>query len=105
MQQPVQKPLDEITVRHVAELARLNLSDQELKHDANHLSRILDYISQLNELDTTDVVPTTHAISVRNVLREDEIMTSLTTDQAIQNAPLSEDHFFKVPKVLNQESA
>ncbi len=97
--------LDPSTVRHVAQLARLNLSDDELTHYAEQLSRILKYIDQLNELDTSDVPPTAHAMPVQNVFREDQIAAAWTAERALHNAPAREDNLFKVPKVLDQESA
>jgi len=99
------QPLDEQTVRHVAELARLNLSDDELTRYAEQLSRILQYVDQLSEVDTSNVAPTAHPIPIRNVFRSDEVCETLSADRALQNAPDRQDDYFKVPKVLDQESA
>lgn len=96
----MQQPLDEKTVRHVAELARLNLSNDELTRYAEQLSRILEYVDQLSEIDTSNVEPTAHTIPIRNVFRSDEVSETLPADQALHNAPARQDDFFKVPKVL-----
>jgi len=97
--------IDEGTVRHVAGLARLRLTDEEVARFSRDLSNILRYVAQLNELDTADVPPTAHPLDVHNVLREDEIGPSVSSEQATANAPDRQDGFFKVPKVLDQEGA
>lgn len=96
--------LDEAAVRHVALLARLEVSDEEVKRYAEQLSAVLGYVDQLNEVDTTNVPPTAHAHRISNVLREDAVRPSLDPDQALANAPQQQNGFFKVPKVLEQES-
>ncbi|MGB2986570.1 MAG: Asp-tRNA(Asn)/Glu-tRNA(Gln) amidotransferase subunit GatC [Phycisphaerae bacterium] len=97
--------LDEATVRHVAHLARLEISDEEVARFAEQLSSILGYIEKLNELDTTDVPPTAHALAISNVFREDAVRPSCEADRALHNAPQCQEGFFRVPKVLDQESA
>jgi aspartyl-tRNA(Asn)/glutamyl-tRNA(Gln) amidotransferase subunit C len=97
--------LDEAVVRHVAHLARLRISDAEAALFATQLSKVLEYVKQLNELDTRDVAPTAHALLVSNVFREDEVRPAWTPDQALYNAPDRRDGFFRVPKVLDQESS
>ncbi|MFH1573588.1 MAG: Asp-tRNA(Asn)/Glu-tRNA(Gln) amidotransferase subunit GatC [Acidobacteriota bacterium] len=97
--------IDEQLVRHVAVLSRFKLSDDEVLRLAGELSAIVEYIEQLNELDTTDVPPTAHALPVVNVLREDEAVSSPGIEAALANAPQRQDSFFRVPKVLDQESA
>lgn len=87
-------------VEHVANLARLEFNAEEKKKLAEQLGRILDYIEQLNELDTTDVEPTSHVIPVRNVVRPDIVKSSLTRDEALANAPSSVDGLFEVPKIV-----
>jgi len=96
--------LDEATVRHVAHLARLNLSDEEVARFADQLSAILEYMAQLNELNTEAIPPTAHPLPVTNVFRDDRIRASWTPAQALHNAPQRQDDFFKVPKVLEQDS-
>ena len=97
--------LDEAAVRHVAHLARLEISDEEVRRYADQLSAVLGYVDQLNELDTTDVPPTTHAVPLSNVFRDDAVRSSLGPERALSNAPQQQDGFFRVPKVLDQESA
>lgn len=97
--------LDAAAVRHVAHLARLKVSDEEVMMYARQLSHILDHMQHLNELNTDDVVPTAHPLSVTSILRDDVILDSATPDQALRNAPQRQDDFFRVPKVLDQESS
>lgn len=97
--------LDEAAVRHVARLARLKITDDEAALFASQLSKVLEYVEQLNELDTQNVPPTAHALAVSNVFRDDVIRHSWTPDQALHNAPDGHDGFFRVPKVLDQESS
>ena len=78
---------DKDVVRKVAHLARLRVCDAELDLYAEQLARVLDHMSQLNELDTTNVAPTAHALPIVNVLRDDEPRDGLTTQDALHNAP------------------
>ncbi len=96
--------ISESEVRHIGHLSRLNPSDEEVGRFSEQLSAILEYIEQLNEVDTTDVQPTAHALPVHNVLREDEPRPGLVPDQALANAPQRDGDFFAVPKVLDQDS-
>ena len=96
--------ISEAEVRHVGHLSRLNPTDEEVQLFSEQLSEILAYVEQLNEVDTTDVQPTAHALSIRNVFREDVPTPGLTPDRALANAPRREGHFFAVPKVLDQDS-
>jgi len=93
-------PLDEEQVRHVAQLARLRLSDSEVADYAKQLSAIIGYVDKLNELDTTNVPPTTHPLPIHNVFREDVVLEGCGREQALANAPDAQDSFFRVPKVL-----
>lgn len=92
--------ITEQEVRHVAKLGRLRLSDEEIQHFAGQLSRVLDYMGKLNELDVADVAPMAHAADMINVLRDDEPAPPMSVDKALQNAPEKWPPFFKVPKVL-----
>lgn len=87
-------------VLHVAHLARLEFGAEEVDLFTEQLAQILDYVKKLNELDTTDVEPTYHALKLTNVFREDEVRASLPTEKALQNAPERENGFFVVPKVI-----
>lgn len=96
------KTLDEAAVRHVAHLARLSVTDAEVVRFVEQLSSILDYVQQLNELNTQGVSPTSPTVAVSGVLREDVVRASWGTERALHNAPQHQDGFFRVPKVLNQ---
>ena len=87
-------------VEHVAKLACLEFDEEEKKKLAEQLGRILDYIEQLNELDTEDVEPTSHVIPVKNVVRPDVVKPSLTQDEALNNAPSNVGGLFEVPKII-----
>ncbi|MCH7813024.1 MAG: Asp-tRNA(Asn)/Glu-tRNA(Gln) amidotransferase subunit GatC [Planctomycetes bacterium] len=97
--------IDERTVRHVAHLSRLQFSDQEVRRLAVELSAILEYVEQLNRVDTADVEPTAHPLHLRNVFRDDTPQPSIGPTAALANAPQSEQTFFRVPKVLDQGGA
>jgi aspartyl-tRNA(Asn)/glutamyl-tRNA(Gln) amidotransferase subunit C len=95
--------MEKITIKqveHVANLARLRFDEEEKKRLAEQLGSILEYIDQLNKLDTTNVEPTSHAIPVKNVVREDVVKTSFTQDEALANAPSPVDGLFEVPKII-----
>ena len=87
-------------VEHVANLARLVFDEEEKKKLAEQLGRILDYIEQLNKLDTEDVEPTSHVIHIKNVFRPDVVRPSLTRNDALANAPSDVDGLFEVPKIV-----
>lgn len=96
---------DEQTVRHVAQLARLALTDEEAAESAVHLSRVLTYMELLNELDTTDVVETAHPLDAVNVMRDDVVQTPVSCEAALSNAPVRSGDCFSVPRVLEQGDA
>ena len=97
--------LDDSTVRHVAHLARIAITDDEVRLYGEQLSKILDYVNLLSELDTADVSPTEHPLSACNVFRPDVPHPSWSPDDALKNAPDRHGDFFLVPKVLDQEDA
>ncbi|HEX2258713.1 MAG TPA: Asp-tRNA(Asn)/Glu-tRNA(Gln) amidotransferase subunit GatC [Actinomycetota bacterium] len=90
-------------VEHVAKLARLALSEEELELFRSQLSRILDHAAKVTALDTEGVEPTSHPIPLVNVSRPDEIQPPLTQQEALSNAPLAEDGFFRVPRILEED--
>jgi aspartyl-tRNA(Asn)/glutamyl-tRNA(Gln) amidotransferase subunit C len=96
--------IDEAQVRRVAVLSRLELSDAEVTRFSDQLSSIVEYIEKLNELDTDNVEPLAHCLPVHNVLREDVPRPSLSNEAALANAPEREDAYFKVPKILDDNS-
>lgn len=95
--------IDREQVRKVALLARLELTADEEAQFTTQLGSILDYIQQLSTLDVSDVPPTTRAIDVSNVTREDELQPYPDREAILNSAPEQEGDFFKVPKILNAE--
>lgn len=89
-------------VRHVALLSRLHLSEEDIPPYTDVLNSILDYFAKLNELDTSNVSPTSHSIDMSNVFREDVSLSSLPVEAAIANAPDAEDNCFRVPKIIQE---
>ena len=89
-------------VKKVAHLARLELNENEINNHAEQLEKILDYINQLEKIDTNDVPSTTRAIEVSNVFRKDEMKNSDCTEEILELGPLREDNYFKVPKIINE---
>ena len=87
-------------VRHAARLARLELDEEEVASLTPQLDQILAYIDKLNELDTTDTPPTTHALEVVNAFREDEVRPSIDRQTALANAPRTDGEAFVVPRVI-----
>jgi aspartyl-tRNA(Asn)/glutamyl-tRNA(Gln) amidotransferase subunit C len=89
-------------VEHVAELARLELTTAEKEQFIAQLNGILTYIDQLNELDTTDVEPTSHVIPLANIFRDDDVCPSLDRELVLHNAPEESHFFFKVPRIIEE---
>jgi len=89
-------------VEHVAALARLSFSEEEKVTLTHQLNEILEYMEQLNRLDTSNVEPLSHVIELSNVFREDTLKPCLTQEEALLNAPAKTEKFFKVPKVISE---
>ena len=89
-------------LEHIGWLARLELSEEEKEEYAPKLNPVLDYFSELDEVDTEGVEPTYHVFALSNVFREDEVNTkgSLDQNKALSNAPNSQDGFFKAPRMM-----
>jgi len=92
--------ITEDQVKKVAQLARLSLDNNQIKHHAEQIEKILDYINQLQKIDTEDVPCTTRAIEVINVLRTDVNDKFEDRDELLNLAPSRENDFFKVPKII-----
>ena len=90
-------------VAHLANLARIDLDDAELDHLAPQLSVILESIASIAEVAAADIPPTSHAIPLTNVFRDDVVRPSLTAEQALSGAPASEQQRFSVPRILGDE--
>jgi aspartyl-tRNA(Asn)/glutamyl-tRNA(Gln) amidotransferase subunit C len=91
-------------VRHVARLARLALSDEEVEALGAQLTAILAYAEKVSEVATADVPPTSHAFPLRNVFREDQPRPSLTPAEALSPAPVAQDGRFRVPRIVAREA-
>lgn len=88
------------TIEHIANLARLNLTQDEMDRLTSEMGNILSYVDKLNELDTTGVKPMEHVIPIRNVFREDRVEPSYDREKILANAPSQEKGCFKVPKIV-----
>jgi aspartyl-tRNA(Asn)/glutamyl-tRNA(Gln) amidotransferase subunit C len=89
-------------VKKVAQLARLELNVNEINNHAEQLEKILEYIKQLEKINTDDVPCTTRAIEVTNVFRKDEKKNYDSTEEILELGPSREDQYFKVPKIINE---
>ena len=90
-------------VAHLADLARIDLSDEELDHLAPQLDVILESIASIKGVAGDDVPPTSHPLPLTNVFRDDEVRPGLTAEQALSGAPESEQQRFSVPRILGDE--
>ena len=89
-----------IDVEHVARLARLGLTEEEKKLFGEQLSAILDYADNLKKLDTANVPPTSHAVALSNVYREDQVVPCPDVAAIMANAPDEANHMFRVPRII-----
>lgn len=87
-------------VEYIAGLARLKFEGEELENFTKDLNEILTYMEKLNELDTENVEPLSHPVEGFNVFRDDAVKPSVSTEEALRNAPDKDESFFKVPKVI-----
>jgi aspartyl-tRNA(Asn)/glutamyl-tRNA(Gln) amidotransferase subunit C len=92
--------VDEATVHRIARLARIKVTDAEAKALEKELSGILEWVKQLDEVDTGGVEPMTAVVSTTLKMREDRVTDGGIADDVVANAPAREDHFFVVPKVV-----
>jgi len=93
--------IDKATVDKIAHLARLDLTEQEKDKSIEELSEILSFMEKLNELDTTGVEPLVYMNDAVNALRPDDVVQEISRDDALKNAPLKTDEYFKVSKVID----
>lgn len=87
-------------IKTVASLSRLKIHPEETAEVTAQLDKFLTYVENLQSIDTTNIEPTTYALPMQNVFRADEVKPSLERELALSNAPLAEDGYFKVPRVL-----
>jgi aspartyl-tRNA(Asn)/glutamyl-tRNA(Gln) amidotransferase subunit C len=90
--------IDKQTVEHVAKLARVDLTEEEINNFSKEFSDILDLFSSLKDVKTENVEPSFHPVELKNVLREDSPEKCLTQEEALKNAEQKEDGFFKGPR-------
>ena len=90
-------------VAHLARLARLAVTDEELDRFAGQLGAVLDAVARVGEATAEDVPPTTHAVPMTNVTRQDEVQPSLPRDVVLAEAPAAEDGRIRVPRILGEE--
>ncbi len=97
-------PIDRATIVHVADLARIRLSDDEIERFTGQLSVVLDAVARLGEVDTSAVLPSASVLPLKDVQREDEARPGLTSEQALANAPKGgrDGEFFRVQEVLEE---
>jgi aspartyl-tRNA(Asn)/glutamyl-tRNA(Gln) amidotransferase subunit C len=91
-------------VAHLAQLARLAVTDEELDVFAGQLAVILGAVARVGEVAAADIPPTTHAVPLTNVLRPDVVVACLDRDVVLAGAPSVEDHKFRVPRILAEEA-
>ncbi|WP_100403647.1 Asp-tRNA(Asn)/Glu-tRNA(Gln) amidotransferase subunit GatC [Bacillus sp. FJAT-42315] len=92
--------ITEEQVRHVANLARLAVTDEEVEKFTSHLDAIISFAEQLNELDTTDVLPTSHVLDMKNIMRKDEAKPGLPQEEVLKNAPDHQNGQIRVPSIM-----
>jgi len=92
-------------VAHVAQLARLDLTDDELALYTGQLAAVLEHAADVEALDLSDVPPTAHPLSLVNVLRADVVRPCLDREEVLAMAPAVEDHRFRVPRIMSEPSA
>lgn len=101
---PDERTISRKDVAHLANLARIDLSDAELDHLAPQLAVILESVARVSEVAGEDVPPTSHAVPLVNVFRPDETRPSLSADDALAGAPDIGQQRFKVPRILDEEA-
>jgi len=92
--------VDEATVWRIARLARIKITEAEAKSLKTELSGILNWVEQLDEVDTSSVEPLTRVVPIELRQREDKVTDGEIADEIVKNAPMIEDHYFVVPKVI-----
>ncbi len=92
--------IDKSSVEHVAKLARLEVSEEEISGVVDQMNKIVGYVEQLAEVNTDDVEPTAYVVSERDALRDDANVDSLSVEKALSNAPSVKKGHFAIPKVI-----
>ncbi|SHM07645.1 aspartyl/glutamyl-tRNA(Asn/Gln) amidotransferase subunit C [Chitinophaga jiangningensis] len=94
--------VNDTLVQQLADLSRLEFSAEEKKEFTGDLQRMITFVEKLNELDTSNVKPLLHLTEDYNVFREDAVISSITREEALKNAPEATDEYFKVPKIIKK---
>ena len=94
--------LDEKMVDKIASLSKLEFNNQERASILKDMNKMLEFVDQLNELDTSEVEPLIHMSDEINILREDDVVQSISQEEALKNAPSKDSTYFKMPRVLNK---
>lgn len=97
------EPLSADTVRHVAKLGQIALTDEEVETFTQQLGAVLEHANEIESLNLDDIAPVTHALGETNIFREDEVKPSLQRDALLEGAPSYEDGRFRVPRILGEE--
>jgi aspartyl-tRNA(Asn)/glutamyl-tRNA(Gln) amidotransferase subunit C len=92
--------VDRATVRRIARLARIAITDEEARRLEQELSGILDWVAQLDEIDTSTVPPMTRVVAMKMKMRKDEVTDGFCADDILKNAPKGDDDYFVVPKIV-----
>lgn len=92
--------IEKSDVEYVAWLARLELSEEEKEKFTRQLGQVLEHAEKIKSLDTSEVPPTSHVLPLSNVMREDKVSPGLTQEEALSNAPRTEDGYFVVPRII-----
>lgn len=87
-------------VNYIAKLSKLEFNEAEMEKFTTELNSILGYVKKLEELDTTDVEPTSHVLAINNMMRDDVVKPSFSSEEALKNAPGSRNGHFEVPRVI-----
>ena len=94
--------IDNKTVEEIAHLARLEFNEEDKPEMVKDMNRMLAFVNKLNELDTTGIEPLVYMTSETNILRTDEVVVSITQQEALKNAPKHDSDYFKAPKVIEK---
>lgn len=94
--------IDNTTVDKIAHLARLEFENESKQQIINDMNNMLNFVDKLNELDTSTIEPLVYMSDERNILREDEVIQSISQEEALKNAPKKDSDYFKVPKVIEK---
>ena len=97
--------VNDALIDKLAHLSRLEFADEEKQEIKNELEKMIGFIDKLNELDTSGVEPLLHMSENVNIFRQDEVKGEITKEDVFKNAPLHDDNFFKVPKVIKKLSS